>query len=93
MLGHNQKEILSRYADIGEAHTIFVYIHPYRYIPRGRSGYPVSVRIVYELDKIVDLPRVVSVCRERYTAEDKGKEIARYLRDELKIENVRLRWK
>lgn len=90
MLGPEQQKTLKNYAAMlensREPAKLIILIHSFARFTReagGGSGYPISIAYVYDSDQYADLRKWISTCREEYTALDKGKEIGRYLCDEL----------
>lgn len=98
-LGKRQKETLAKYAqsvkmESEDTKTLFIRIHPWRKFTReqgGGSGHPITIQLDYG-DDYPEAREWLSCCSDKYSAEVKGKEIARHLRDDLGIpvESVRL---
>lgn len=91
MLGTEQKKTLKGFAamleNMRDPAKLIIKIHKFRRFTReagGGSGYPITVAYVYDSDNYADLPRWISTCRTESAALEKGKEIGRYLCDELK---------
>lgn len=98
MIGNQQKKQLQSAAalmTLGDPKECHIVIRPHRYFTReagGGRGYPIVMRLVHGPDDIEHLGWL-SKCTEHYSAIDKAKELARYLRDELsvKAESIRVK--
>lgn len=98
MVGNRQVETLQKYArwvsDANEPVEVQVRIRPWRHFTReagGGSGYPVIMMLVYTTNGDNEQVDYTSTCRSHHTAIEKAKELARYLRDELKVDADKIR--
>jgi hypothetical protein len=89
MLGSRQDKVLrnlARGVTVGSGMYILITIHPHRYFTRaqgGGAGYPITVEIIYEEDGSSDLREWIATPLYEDSALEKGKEIGRYLCDEI----------
>lgn len=98
VLTAKQKERLAPYGRARNAEggiNCIVTIKAPRKYPRelgGKWGYQIRVDLLYLIDGEYDFPTWVSFCTTEHTAIDKGKEISRYLAEDLEIgrQNVKL---
>lgn len=90
MIGNQQKKQLASAAAslaLGEPKECHIVIRPHRYFTReggGGHGFPIVLRLVHGPEDVEHLGWL-SKCTEHYSAIDKAKELARYLRDELSV--------
>lgn len=100
MIGKRQIETLQKYArwitDATDAAEVRVKVLSWRRFTReagGGAGYPVVMVYVYLDNGDQERADYLSTCKEHYAAIDKAKELARYLRDELKVDAAKIRVK
>lgn len=98
MIGNQQRKQLESMAAamaMGDPKEIQFRILRKRYkVDRNSStGYPIIMVIKYLDNGDIENMGFVSMCREHYSAVDKAKELARYLRDTLKVDGERVKVK